>query len=421
MRRLDAYRVYLTMGAASSFFRNMIYTVLAVYYVQVVGMNPLQLVLVGTVLELTAFLCEIPTGVVADAYSRRLSVIIGITLVGICFIIEGFVPVFAAILLAEVIRGVGETFISGAESAWIADELGEARLGHAFLRGGQVHQGGAFAGILAGAALGSLWLNLPVYLGGFALIGLALFLIIVMPEQGFTPTPRGERTTWQTMGAITRDGLHVLRGTPVVLMFVLVAVVFGAFSEGFDRLGEAHILLDFTFPAWGDLQPVVWISLINAGGLLVGIFVAEVVIRRLDTTRPTVLSRTLLIVTGLLIAAVIGFGLAGQFWPAVLIYWLAGALRSLQYPLASTWVNQHIHARVRATVLSMLGQADALGQMAGGPVVGFVGLRSLRAAIVFSGLILMPALALYGRGVALADGEAGSEVTEQGVEGGIRE
>jgi hypothetical protein len=51
----------------------------------------------------------------------------------------------------------------------------------------------------------------------------------------------------------------------------------------------------------------------------------------------------------------------------------------------------------------MVSQADALGQVAGGPVVGFVGLRSLRAALVFAGLILTPALILYSRGVKLEE------------------
>ena len=84
MLRLDAYRLYLIMGAAGSLFGSMIFTGLTVYYVQTVGMNPLQLVLVGTVLEATVLLCEVPTGVLADTYSRRLSVIIGFVLIGIC-------------------------------------------------------------------------------------------------------------------------------------------------------------------------------------------------------------------------------------------------------------------------------------------------------------------------------------------------
>ena len=52
----------------------------AIYRVEVVGLDVFQLVFLGTVLEATVFLFEIPTGVVADVYSRRLSVIIGIAM-----------------------------------------------------------------------------------------------------------------------------------------------------------------------------------------------------------------------------------------------------------------------------------------------------------------------------------------------------
>ena len=50
------------------------------------GLAPYQLVLVGTAVELSIFLFEIPTGVVADVFSRRLSIIIGYFLMGIGFL-----------------------------------------------------------------------------------------------------------------------------------------------------------------------------------------------------------------------------------------------------------------------------------------------------------------------------------------------
>jgi DHA3 family tetracycline resistance protein-like MFS transporter len=51
---------------------------------------------------------------------------------------------------------------------------------------------------------------------------------------------------------------------------------------------------------------------------------------------------------------------------------------------------------VRATVLSMSSQVDAIGQVAGGPAVGLIGnLISVRAALLTSSIILMPVLALY--------------------------
>jgi hypothetical protein len=64
------------------------------------GLNPLQLVLVGTVLEATAFLAEIPTGVLADVYSRRWSVIVGGPLVGL---VATLVSIRAALVTAGLI------------------------------------------------------------------------------------------------------------------------------------------------------------------------------------------------------------------------------------------------------------------------------------------------------------------------------
>ena len=139
---LDAPRVYLIHRFAFTFAFMLAASLNLVWQVQA-GLTPLQLVLVGTVLETTAFLCEIPTGVVADVYSRRLSVIIGVVLYGLGWTLEGAIGAFWAFLLAQVLWGSGATFISGAHDAWIADEVGEAAVGRLYVRGAQMSQFGA--------------------------------------------------------------------------------------------------------------------------------------------------------------------------------------------------------------------------------------------------------------------------------------
>ena len=68
-------------------------------------------------------------------------------------------------------------------------------------------------------------------------------------------------------------------------------------------------------------------------------------------------------------------------------------------PLWSIWLNQQItDSSVRATVLSITGQADAVGQAAGGPVLGAIGnVWGIRAALATGALVLTPALGLYAR------------------------
>ena len=68
MGRLDPVRAYLLLELALSAAFAISFTVSAVYFVETVGMNPLELVLVGTAMEAAVFLFEIPTGVVADTF-----------------------------------------------------------------------------------------------------------------------------------------------------------------------------------------------------------------------------------------------------------------------------------------------------------------------------------------------------------------
>ncbi len=396
MRGLSAPRVYYIHTGAATLFNATAFTVLAVYYITVAGLDPLQLVLIGTAVEATAFLCEVPTGVVADTYSRRLSVIIGVALSGLAFLV-GLVPAFAVILVAQVLHGVAWTFISGAHQAWIADEVGEERVGAVYLRAAQVALVARLGGIVLGVVLASLHLALPILLAGLLTLALAIFLVIAMPETGFRPAPRGEISSWAAMAETFRAGLRVTRGSRVALTLLGGSLFIGLFSEGFDRLWEPHLLLTIGLPALGALPAVAWFGIVRAGAVLAGLGATEFV-RRLDTASQTGAARSLFVINATLLVSVAAFGLAGNFWLAVAAYWLATVMRTLDEPIAAAWLNQDLDPRVRATVLSMNSQANAFGQIAGGPPIGAVGVAvSLRAALVATALLLSPALVLYGR------------------------
>jgi DHA3 family tetracycline resistance protein-like MFS transporter len=80
----------------------------------------------------------------------------------------------------------------------------------------------------------------------------------------------------------------------------------------------------------------------------------------------------------------------------VVLYWAVGVLRGIHGPLSSTWFNQRIDGpQVRATMFSVRGQVDAVGQIGGGPIMGMIGNVSIRAALVVSAAILSPVLPLY--------------------------
>lgn len=396
MRKLPAYTVYLITSGSYAIFFTMMAMISAVYRVETAGLNPLQLVLVGTVLELSVFIFEIPTGIVADMRSRRLSVIIGYFMIGVGFMVEGAFPYFGTILLAQVIWGTGATFTSGAEDAWLADELGEAGLSQVYLRGSQLAQLGTLVGIGISVGLGQISFGLPMFAGGFLIVMLAVFMVLFMPETGFKPAETTDRQTWQTMGDTLKKGMNMVKGHRILMLIMGMTFFFGLSSEGMDRLWEAHFLGNITFPTLANWNVVTWFGLINVGLLLINLVLTEVVRRRIKTDEDSTAVLFLMLMNAGYILSLVFFAFATSFPIGLLSIWSVGVFRRIGFPIFAAWTNKKLKSETRATVLSMRGQLDAIGQFIGGPIIGGVGTAfSLRAAMLGVALFVSPVLFLY--------------------------
>ena len=403
MRRLPAAGIYLFIEASTSSLFPMAFLVTSLYEATVAGLTPLQLVLVGTTLELSIFLFEIPTGVVADVYSRRLSIIVGYLLIGAAFLVEGFFPAFLPILAAQLLWGIGYTFTSGASEAWISDEIGEEPANRLFLRAARLGMIAALVGMAAAVPLGSQSAAIPIRICGLGTILMGLVLAALMPETGFRPAPREDRSTWQHMWHTFQQGVRVVRLRPHLLAVLGVGLFYGLYSEGFDRLWVKHLLDTFQLPIWFGRTEVGFLGFMRISAVLLCIGALHLVEKRLQTAAPLAIGRLVIIMTAVLAAAIVGFALSPVLALTVPIYWVASVMRNVNSPLQTAWMNQRLDPQVRATVLSMSGQVDAIGQVAGGPAVGLIARSfSVIAAITTSGLMLTPALWLARRANAIS-------------------
>jgi len=397
-RRRDATRTYYVLNAVATGCFSLSFAVNMVYMATEVGLDPLQLVLVGTALELTCFLFEVPTGIVADLYSRRASVLIGFALIGGGLLLQA-VPLFAAVLGAQVVWGIGYTFTSGASQAWIADEVGQDRGAQVFTREQQVNLAAGFTGTLAAGLLSLLDLVVPMVLSGLGFLALTLWLLRVMPEHNFSPTPRGQRETFRHMAATFRAGLHLARWRPVVRGLLLVSLVVGLASEAFDRLWLVRIVQDFPLPPLlGSDNVGSWFALFGLAGsavaLLASLGVNRLGLARLGTISP---GKVLAVLGAIHVVSVLGVALGGSLWLVLAAFWLRGAVYAVAAPVEAAWLTRELRADTRATVLSMNGQVNAVGEILGGPPLGaLAGRTSVPAALAVSAGLLSPVVAIYG-------------------------
>ena len=320
---------------------------------------------------------------------------------GAGFVLAGSIPNFGAQLVAQVVWGLGHTFVSGARIAWLADEIGPQRLPQALLRGSQADLVGGLAGAALSVALASMDRSLPVVVGGFMYLALAAFSTLAMTEHGFRRAPAHERETFRTMGRTLLQALGVIRGRRVLILVVMVPFLFGAVSEVPDRLSTPFLLQTITMPRLGPFDSVAWFGLSSYVSLGLGLGLLEIVRRTVDTSNGRIVARVLMALQAVYIASLVAFGLATGFPLAIAMFWARGPLRRATEPLLSAWQNRFVPSRVRATVLSMAGQVDAIGQVVGGPVLGAVALGlSLRAGFLAAAIVLLPVvvvLAILGR------------------------
>ena len=375
---------------------------MSVYLVQTLHLSPLQLVLMGTAMEGAVFLFEIPTGVVADTYSRRLSLVIGYLGMGLAWVAVGLVSTPWAIIALWGLWGLSYTFTSGAEEAWITDEVGVDRVAGVFLRGARWGQAGAVVGLLLQVAVGTQSLRAGVILGGVFTTLCGLALAVFAPETGFRRRPRAERGSALTeLRTTATSGVRYAWAAPVIVLLIGAELFMGASAEAFDRLKEAHFLRDVGLPAVGQLDPVVWFGIFWLAGMLLNIAAIGSLIKRVERGGRQTVAQFVFAFVLLELVAMLVFALTTSIWLAI-----AGLLgvffaRNMMGPLWDTWLNRQItDSSVRATVLSLTGQANAIGQAGGGPVLGWIGnVRGIRTALAVGAFAIAPALGLFGRAI----------------------
>ena len=113
------------------------------------GLDSFDIYLLQAVYSLSVAILEVPSGYMADIIGRRTSLIIGGFLGTIGFGVLSLSSGFTGFLIAEIILGLGGSFISGSDSALLFDSLADMKRQNYYLRyEGRITALGSLAGVL---------------------------------------------------------------------------------------------------------------------------------------------------------------------------------------------------------------------------------------------------------------------------------
>ena len=357
------------------------------FFVRVVvdiHLSPIELVLLGTAKEVTILLAEIPTGVVADLRSRRLSVIIGFVLCGIAIVGAGLAGSFVLLIFTQILWGFGLTFRSGAETAWFTDEIGSVDVVDTVLpRRARFESAGSIFGVMITATFASLvGLSIALVAVGTVLISWGIGLAFRMAETGFIRPKTATRTRFRELLA---EGFRVSR-RPALRILLIVTVLTGFASEAVDRLNVAR-LDQIGLPQAIDAALVIGaVVVIQSVGSILVLFMfgrrlagQSLVYSLVALHAVTAVGVVILARADVLVAALVGLLTAGM-------------ARDVARTVSVGWTNHFTDKTNRATVHSFVGQAMSLGEISGGLVLGLIAQQfGLSTAITISAAIYLVA------------------------------
>ena len=330
-----------------------------VLFFQENGLSMKAVFILQSVFSISIVVFEVPTGYFGDRVGRRISIITGSAVSAMGFVVYSFSYGFTGFLIAELLLGIGVSFISGSDSALLYDtllQLGQA--GRYKQMEGRLSSIGNFSegtASILGGLLATISLRLPFYIETLLLL-IALFIAFSLVEpDGKSQIP--EHTSRKKMLHIVKFALYE---QAQVKWLIIYSSLVGASTLTLVWFIQPYFtLVGLPLALFG----VVWAML----QFSVGLFALSA--HRVEAW----LGRRNSLIS-LIVLSMIGYGLLSVFqyrW-AILFILIFYFVRGIHGPVLKDYVNRLISSDIRASVLSVKNLMGRLVFAGIGPFAGWI-------------------------------------------------
>jgi len=362
-------RTYYTLILGNTLAASLIWGINTIFLLDA-GLSNLEAFAANAFFTAGMVLFEVPTGIVADMWGRRVSFLLGtLTLAfstGLYVLLWAMEAPFWSWALSSLLIGLGFTFFSGATEAWLVDALRatgyDGPLDPVFARAQILTGVGMLTGSVAGGYIAQVTnLGVPFVLRAVVLAVMFCIAFVLMRDLGFTPK-RGGRPLTEMRGLLA-DSIEYGWRVPSVRLVMLA----GLFTGGVG-IYVFYALQPYLLELYGDEQAygiAGLVAAIVAGAQIVGGLVAPALRARFSRrTSALLLAQVLSVAVLLLIGLVESFGAV----IALIVVW--GLLFAASVPIRQAYINDRIPSEQRATILSFDSLMSSSGGVVEQPILG---------------------------------------------------
>jgi MFS family permease len=348
---LPIQRTFVLLSFLSTLAASLIWGVNTLFLLDA-GLNNLEAFSANAFFTAGQVLFEIPTGLIADAWGRRTSYLLGAMTLMISTLVYVLLwhikAPFWMWAIVSMFLGLGFTFFSGAIEAWLVDAMAYAQYDgnmESVFAKGQIAAGAAMlSGSIAGGVIAQMGnLGTPYILRSVLLVATFVIAFRYMKDIGFTPA-LPQYPLREAKQAVHQSIQYGLKVRPVRwLMFIR------PFTTGVG-IYAFYALQPFLLELYGDPKAYsiagLAAALIASAEIIGGIGVPFV--RRLFKKRTTILF--LAICVSSLMLGLLSLFL--NFYLAVLFVSIWAFASAISEPIYLAFINALIPSKQRATILS---------------------------------------------------------------------
>jgi MFS family permease len=350
---------------------NLVMPIVVLFY-QENGLSMSQIFMLKSIYSIAMVVAELPSGYLADVWGCRRTLLAGAVMGTVGIVIYSLSSGFDGFVIAEIVLGIGFSFVSGADSALLYDSLKAENKENEYIKyEGRITSGGNFAEALAGVAgglLATFSLRTPYY-----------FQIVVaasaIPAAWFLKEPQHalERTHLKM-----KEILSILKLTyqqPEMRSAIFISAITGAATLTYAWFVQPY------FQKAGvpvSVFGILW-TLLNLSAGVFSMFSYR--IERWLGQRYTLLLIVIFISLGFILTS-IEISLAG-----IALLFGFYMVRGIATPVLKDLINQYTDSQVRATILSVRNFEIRIIFAAIGPALGYLtDTFSLQTALMVAGI-----------------------------------
>lgn len=345
------------------------------------GLGLQDVFILKSVYSVAAVILEIPSGYLADVLGRKKCLITGCILFFGGYLCYSLTHSFGAFIIAELLLGIGQTLVNGADSALLYDTTAHHKKEQLYMRyEGRITMIGNFAEAIAGIFGGLL----AVYSLRFPFYGQVLIAFTGIPAALALTEYKGINKIQSPVQEIMRIIKYSLVTNKKLCYNIFYSGVIGAATLTMAWFVQPYLMYMETPTHY---YGIIWTAL----NLTVGVaaFYSDRIERFFGMNRMNLV--ILVMIVGGYVA--LAYNLTPIGLLILLIFYI---FRGFATPILKGYINQMTFSDMRATVLSIRNFVIRLIFAAVTPFIGWLNdMYSLKAALLVSALIILIPGALF--------------------------